>query len=63
MEYIRACIRIKPTLGNEDEEIICGKYDETSVVNYKTHEKYNFGKHFLNTMKFMNANDIIRASF
>ena len=46
MEYIRACIRIKPTLGNEDEEIICGKYDETSVVNYKTHEKYNFGKHF-----------------
>ena len=57
MENIKACIRIKPLLGNSEEDIICGKYDETSVINYRTNEMYSFGNWFL-WRSFSNTNFI-----
>lgn len=44
MENIKACIRIKPILTKSEEEVICGKYGENAVINYKTQEVYSFGK-------------------
>lgn len=42
MENIKACIRIKPVLDHE-HEITCDKYDDTTVINYRTKTTYSFG--------------------
>ena len=43
MESIKACIRIKPPTADIQEEIVCTKFEENSVVNLKTNEKFDFG--------------------
>jgi len=44
MENIISCIRIKPVLSPDSEEVVCEKVEEKSVLNLKTREVYNFGK-------------------
>ena len=43
MENIIACVRIKPILCDENDEIACEKFEENSVLNTKTNEKLDFG--------------------
>jgi len=44
MENIITCIRIRPILQDQTEEIVFDKYPEKSVINLKTQERYEFGK-------------------
>jgi len=46
MENIITCVRIRPLLQDQTEEVICQKYQEKSVINLKTQERYDFGNIF-----------------
>ena len=43
MENIIACVRIKPVSFDENDELVCGKFEENSVLNTKNNERYDFG--------------------
>ena len=42
-ENIKACIRIKPVLEDNNEELMYNKFEEHSVINLKSNEKFDFG--------------------
>lgn len=49
MENINVCVRIKPRLGNNNDEQLW-KYDMSSksITNLKTKENFTFGIYFPN---------------
>mgnify|MGYP000962710936 CR=1 FL=1 len=55
MENIKACIRIKPAPPNKIEEIVCGKYDESSAENMMRRQS-------LITKPMKNTNLVSRSS-
>ena len=58
MENIKACIRIKPPSSDVLEEIVCTKFEENSVVNLKTNERFDFGIYSFFEHRLINASRI-----
>jgi len=46
MENIVACVRIRPSPPGQNEEVVFDKFEEKSVINLKTRDKYDFGIDF-----------------